>query len=93
LATRDSGGPVVKGTPYLIGVNKRPEIFIPGASGQIVPVGGRSGVPLGGGTTINLTVNAGLGTDATAVGRQIIGILEKTFAAGETVANGQRAMR
>jgi len=91
LAQRAGGGPVVKGTPYLVG-EKGPEIFLSGQSGQIIPVGGRAGVPLSG-TTINLTVNAGLGTDATAVGRQIIGILEKTFAAGETVANGQRAMR
>jgi hypothetical protein len=92
LAQRAGGGPVVKGTPYLVG-EKGPEIFLSGQSGQIVPVGGRAGVPLGGGNTINLTVNAGLGTDATAVGRQIIGILEKTFNDGHTVAGGQRAMR
>jgi hypothetical protein len=97
LIIRDSGGPVTKGQPYLIGLNKRPEIFYPGESGRIAPISAGSKASTvsasGGGTTINLTVNAGLGTDATAVGRQIIGILEKTFAAGETVANGQRAMR
>jgi len=97
LIIRDSGGPVTKGQPYLIGLNKRPEIFYPGESGRIAPISAGSKASTvsasGGGTTINLTVNAGLGTDATAVGRQIIGILEKTFAAGETIANGQRAMR
>jgi len=38
LAIRDSGGPVTAGTPYLIGLNRRPEVFIPGASGQIRPI-------------------------------------------------------
>jgi len=97
LASRDVGGPVVKGTPYVIGLNRRPEIFVPEQSGQIVPISSGSKAPMvaagGGGTTINLTVNAGLGTDGPAVGRQIIGIIERAFAAGETVAGGQRAMR
>jgi hypothetical protein len=39
---RDAGGPVTKGEPYLIGLNKRPEIFIPGQSGRIEPVGSSS---------------------------------------------------
>ncbi len=38
LASRDSGGPVVKGTPYIIGLNRRPEIFVPEQSGRIVPI-------------------------------------------------------
>lgn len=38
LAIRDSGGPAVKGTPYLIGLNHKPEVFIPGESGHIAPI-------------------------------------------------------
>src|SRR6266568_1064473 len=93
LAIRDSGGPVVGGTPYLIGLNRRPEIFVPEQSGQVMPIGSGGGRMSTGGTTINLTVNAGLGTDGSAVGRQIIGIIERAFASGETVAGGRAAMR
>jgi len=42
IQTRDSGGPVVAGTSYLIGGGKAPEIFTPGANGFVTPnaVGG-----------------------------------------------------
>jgi len=40
IQTRDSGGPVVAGTSYLIGGGKAPEIFTPGASGFVTPGGG-----------------------------------------------------
>lgn len=40
---RASGGPVTAGTPYIVG-EKRPELFVPGQSGTIVPY-----VPQGGG--------------------------------------------
>jgi transposase-like protein len=42
IQTRDSGGPVVAGTSYLIGGGKAPEIFTPGATGFVTPnaVGG-----------------------------------------------------
>jgi hypothetical protein len=82
---RDAGGPVTKGEPYLIGLNKRPEIFIPGQSGRIVPIGNASTAGLGAGTTVYVTVNAGIGTDVNAVGRGIAGALEKHVAAGGTV--------
>jgi len=91
LAQRAGGGPVVKGTPYLVG-EKGPEIFLSGQSGQIVPVGGRSGVPLGG-TVINLTVNAGVISNPPEFRRLLIGEMERAFASGETVAGGQKAMR
>jgi hypothetical protein len=55
--TRDSGGPVVAGTSYLIGGGKAPELFTPGASGFVTPGGG------GGGTTVqNIYVTQPLGT-------------------------------
>lgn len=40
---RDAGGPVVAGQNYLIGMNRQPEIFTPGASGFITPMGGGGG--------------------------------------------------
>jgi tape measure domain-containing protein len=39
---RASGGPVSNGTPFLVG-EKGPELFIPGASGRIVPNGEMGG--------------------------------------------------
>jgi hypothetical protein len=53
LPTRDSGGPVVAGSSYLIGGGKAPELFTPGASGFVTP----GGVLGGGGSGINLTVH------------------------------------
>lgn len=45
LSARAAGGPVTGGTPYLVG-EKGPEVFVPGATGSIVPnnaLGGSSG--------------------------------------------------
>lgn len=47
---RASGGPVAGGRSYLVG-ERGPELFVPGASGKIVPNGEA------GGTNINLTMN------------------------------------
>jgi hypothetical protein len=49
VQTRDSGGPVVAGTSYLIGGGQAPELFTPGASGFVTPGGG-------GGVTVNATI-------------------------------------
>jgi hypothetical protein len=46
---RASGGPVSGGTPYVVG-ERGPELFVPSASGKIVP-----GLP-GGGGNVNVTV-------------------------------------
>lgn len=48
-----SGGPVMGGTPYVVG-EQGPELFVPGTSGTIVPNGAMGG----GVVTVNLTVNA-----------------------------------
>lgn len=74
---RAMGGPVTGGSPYLIG-EKGPELFVPDVSGYVVPnsaltTNTRAGV----GSTINLTVNAGMGTDGTEVGRQIVEALKR----------------
>lgn len=37
-ALRDAGGPVEANHPYLIGLNGKPEVFVPGASGYITPM-------------------------------------------------------
>ena len=38
LSVRDTGGPVQQGTPYAIGLNGKPEVFVPGADGYITPM-------------------------------------------------------
>jgi hypothetical protein len=69
------------GGTFLVGENG-PELFQPGTAGNIVPnnqltptrLSGSSSV--NGGTTINLTVNAGMGTQGAEVGRQIVDALK-----------------
>jgi len=79
LAIRDSGGPVAKNTPYLIGLNKRPEVFIPEAAGRIVPVGNASTAGLGGGTPVQVTfVLPGLYGGQEAV-RPLVAAFERYF--------------
>jgi phage-related minor tail protein len=73
------GGPVSSGTAYVVG-EKGPELFVPGRSGSIVPNGGR------GGNTINLTVNGAIDSESTA--RQIVTILNDSFARGTLGAAG-----
>jgi hypothetical protein len=48
---RAVGGPVTSGTPYVVG-ERGPELFVPGASGSIVP-----NSALGGGTVVNGGIN------------------------------------
>lgn len=50
---RADGGPVMKNKPYIVG-EEGPELFVPGASGNIVP-NGQFG---GGGTTVNYNIQA-----------------------------------
>lgn len=56
---RDSGGQVTAGDSYLIGLNRQPEIFTPGASGFVTPMGagGSAAAP-----TINIYLTQPLGT-------------------------------
>ena len=64
------GGPVSSGRPYIVG-EVGPELFVPSSSGSIKP---NSAL---GGSTINLTVNAGMGADGAAVGEQIVSALRQ----------------
>lgn len=60
LLGRAGGGPVSAGTPYMVG-EKGPELFVPGASGSIVPNNRMSaGSAIGGGVTINYAIAAGV---------------------------------
>ena len=82
---RRLGGPVAAGKSYLVG-ESGPELLVMGngQSGQVMPNSdlsmtgtNRSGRAIGaGGTTINLTVNAGMGTQGAEVGRQIVDALK-----------------
>ena len=74
IAQRAAGGPVSANTPYVVG-EVGPELFVPGASGNIIPAGKTAAMMSGGGSggaTINITVNAGLGTDGVALGRVLV---------------------
>jgi len=74
IAQRAAGGPVSANTPYIVG-EVGPELFVPGGSGNIVPAGKTAAMMSGGGSggaTINITVNAGLGTDGVALGRVLV---------------------
>jgi hypothetical protein len=73
-----SGGPVMGGTPYLVG-ERGPEIFVPSQSGQIIPNNraGRS-------TVINVNVPAGT-SGATA--QQIAASVARTLAIADARLN------
>ena len=55
---RALGGPVSGGVPYLVG-ERGPELFVPGASGRILPSGSFGGGQ-GGTTVVNVTVQGSL---------------------------------
>lgn len=71
---RAAGGPVSAGTTYLVG-EKGPELFTSQTSGSIIPNN-----KMGGGNTINITVNGALDTEGTA--RTIVDILNRSQARG-----------
>jgi hypothetical protein len=81
---RAMGGPVSANTTYLVG-EQGPELLTMGRTpGNIIPNNalsmtggnGNGGSGAGSGTTINLTVNAGMGTQGAEVGRQIVDALK-----------------
>ena len=73
---RANGGPVNRNTPYVVG-EQGPELFVPSISGTIIPNGGGGSSVSAGGASINLTVNAGMGTNGAEVGRQIVDALKQ----------------
>jgi hypothetical protein len=77
LPGRASGGPVSANTAYVVG-ERGPEVFVPDVAGTIIPNGPMMSQPGGGmGSSINLTVNAGMGTNGAEVGRQIVDALKQ----------------
>lgn len=59
IGVRDAGGPVKKGMPYLIGLNRQAELFVPEESGMVIPLtaGGipRTTMPVGAATRPDVT--------------------------------------
>jgi hypothetical protein len=49
--SRDSGGPGMAGTPYMIGTGAQPEMFVPSQSGQFIPNADKWG------STYNIVIN------------------------------------
>lgn len=88
LPGRAMGGPVSAQQAYVVG-ERGPEVFVPDLAGNIIPnnmlgsipstmTGGSAGGMAGGsGSTINLTVNAGMGADGAEVGRQVVEAIRK----------------
>lgn len=74
---RASGGSVSAGTTYMVG-EKGAELFTPTTNGTIIPNNALAG--MGGGTTINLTVNGAIDAEGTA--RTIIDVLNRSSARG-----------
>ena len=72
VRTRALGGPVDAGSPFLVG-ERGPELFVPNVNGMIVP---NNELRPSGGNVINLTVNAGMGTDSRQVSKQIVDALK-----------------
>lgn len=68
---RAVGGPVSGGSPYIVG-EMGPELFVPGRSGTIVP-----NKQMGGGSTINITVNAGMGANGASIGQEIVSAIKR----------------
>jgi hypothetical protein len=46
MPTRDSGGPVTAGQPYLVGTGAQPELFVPSTSGRMIPNAGGGSAPI-----------------------------------------------
>jgi hypothetical protein len=70
IGGKASGGPVMGGTPYLVG-EKGPELFVPGASGSIVPNHAM------GGASITYNIDA-RGADAERIMSVMPGLLKQT---------------
>jgi TP901 family phage tail tape measure protein len=77
-----SGGPAQAGQPYVVG-EKGPELFIPKASGTVIPNGAATsgGLAMAGGGSVSITVNGVVG-DRHAVAEEIRRILERYFKRG-----------
>lgn len=73
---RASGGPVSAGKAYVVGEN-RPELFVPGTSGTILP-----SVPGGGDTNVTINVSVAPGANLAEAGRQTADALAAFYRSG-----------
>ena len=73
---RAQGGLVSGMSPYLVG-EMGPEIFIPQSAGNIIPNRDVVASTSNAGATYNITVNAGMGTDGTRLGEQIVNAIKR----------------
>lgn len=71
VLTRAVGGPVLGGTPYLVG-EMGPELFVPNQGGGTIIPNNRMG-----GSSINITVNAGMGANGAQIGEQIVSAIKR----------------
>jgi hypothetical protein len=76
---RAMGGTVKRATPYMVG-ERGAELFVPNASGKIIPNARLSSDSGNGGNTINLTVNGAIDPEGTA--RTIVDVLNRSFSRG-----------
>jgi phage-related minor tail protein len=90
IPARASGGSVDSGTTYLVG-EKGPELFVPGASGTIMPNHAlSSGGASGGGLTINAPISINSSGDAEADKRNAGDLNKKITAAIQSVLVNER---
>jgi hypothetical protein len=73
LPARAVGGPVSAGDSYMVG-ERGPELFTPGSGGFITPNNRLGG---GSSTNINITVNAGMGTNGAQLGQEIVSAIKR----------------
>jgi len=73
LIPKAMGGPVSKGTPYLVG-ERGPELFVPGTSGGIVP---NNKLGMGGGVTVAPVYNIDARGATADLQRSLPGILQE----------------
>jgi hypothetical protein len=83
---RAQGGPVSSGKAYLVG-EQGPELFVPGASGNIIPNGA-----MGAGTVINQTINFAANTPA-AVRDAVFALAPQLQAASVAAVRADRNRR
>lgn len=87
LPGRALGGPVAARQAYVVG-ERGPEVFVPDMAGNIIPNNKMGSIPtMGGGvsagrgggnvTNVNINVNAGMGTNGSQVGREIVDALKQ----------------
>jgi len=90
VGARANGGPVLSGMPYVVG-ERGPELFVPAASGSIVPNGGFGGGGKGATVVQHITIGAGVSQTVRAEMLRMLPQLKEAAVAG--VMDAQRRGR